>query len=288
MVTTYFTRTKLGVMQTIPPNMYGKRIPVKIYSVQISWSGGLNVPQGQGKRLIINHIGSKDGFLSGCGECFVGVKDSSDYHKKMNGVHFEDWWDTKVLPALPNNSVVLIDNAKYHSRQTEESKVPNTGWRKKAIQEWLEKRNVSFIPKETIPMLLQKVKDLNIIKEYRLETITKKYCEKTGKNLKVLRLPVGHSELNAIELIWAQVKTEVARKNTTFKIADVQKLVNEALSNVSAENWKKVIDHTIKIENSFRKIDFGTEDMRTVEPVVIELGAESESDSSSDYSSTDE
>ena len=88
------------------------------------------MPQGEGKRLIISHIGSEDGFLDGCGECFVGVKNTSDYHHEMNGDHFENWWEKKVLPGLPNKSVVLIDNAKYHSRQTEESKKPTTKWRK--------------------------------------------------------------------------------------------------------------------------------------------------------------
>ena len=70
-----------------------------------------------------------------------------------------------------------------------------------------------------------------------------------------MRIPVGYSELNAIELIWAKVKTEIAKKNTTFKIKDVQQLVNEALENVPPDYWKKVIAHTIKVEGSFRKID---------------------------------
>ena len=251
---------------------------------RISWKGGLDVPQGQGKRLIINHIGSEDGFLLDCGECFVGVKNTSDYHHEMNGPHFEEWWEKKILPALPNKSVILIDNAKYHSRQTEESKKPTTSWRKAEIQEWLVNKGIAFTAKETIPLLLEKVKALNIIKEYRLEKITKRYCEENQKDIRILRLPVGHSELNAIELIWAQVKTEVAKKNTTFKIADVKNLVEQALDNVSSENWKKAILHTIKVEKSFHKIDFGDK-ARTVQPVIIDLG---ESDSESDVSTSDE
>ena len=39
------------------------------------WKGGLKVPTGNGKRLIVNHLGSEDGFLNGCEECFVGAKD---------------------------------------------------------------------------------------------------------------------------------------------------------------------------------------------------------------------
>ena len=38
------------------------------------WYGGLSVPSGKGQRIIINHIGSKNGFLEGARECFVGEK----------------------------------------------------------------------------------------------------------------------------------------------------------------------------------------------------------------------
>ena len=58
--------------------------------------GGLKVPSGSGKRPIINNIGSSDGFLKDCGECFIGKKDTSDYHHEMNGPHFfEEWFEKK-------------------------------------------------------------------------------------------------------------------------------------------------------------------------------------------------
>ena len=69
------------------------------------------------------------------------------------------------------------------------------------IQDWLTKKHMDFVPKETLPILLQKVKDLNIIKEYRLEEITEKFCSQKGKDIKLLRLQVSHSELNAIDFI---------------------------------------------------------------------------------------
>jgi len=45
----------------------------------------------------------------------------------------------------------------------------------------------------------------------------------------VIRLPPYHCQYNPIELIWAQVKGEVVTKNSTFKIADVEKLMHEAI-----------------------------------------------------------
>ena len=45
----------------------------------------------------------------------------------------------------------------------------------------------------------------------------------------VVHLPPYHCALNPIELIWSLVKRHVAEKNTTFKIADVKLLTEEAL-----------------------------------------------------------
>ena len=113
------------------------------------WKGGVDVPSGGGQRLIMNDRGSEDGFLESCGECFIGKKDISDYHGEMNGYHFD---------KLPDQSVVVIGNAKYYSRQTGDSKKPTTGWRKAKIQKWMAERGVSFDPNDTIPILLMKSK----------------------------------------------------------------------------------------------------------------------------------
>ena len=63
-----------------------------------------------------NNIGSEKSFVEmqrwrrDCGVRFIGVKDSA--HSEMNGVYFETWWEKKVLPSLPDKSVVVNDNAK--------------------------------------------------------------------------------------------------------------------------------------------------------------------------------
>ncbi|KAI5643064.1 reverse transcriptase (RNA-dependent DNA polymerase) domain-containing protein [Phthorimaea operculella] len=64
----------------------------------------------------------------------------------------------------------------------------------------------------------------------------------------ILRLPPYHSELNPIELVWAQVKGHVARNNKSFKIGDLKQLFNEGLQLVTPERWSSCIDHVIKEE----------------------------------------
>ena len=56
-------------------------------------------------------------------------------------------------------------------------------------------------------------------------------------------------------MIWAQLKGYVRRRNTTSKISDVEKLVNEAIDTITADDWKKCVDHVKKQEKYFSEMD---------------------------------
>ena len=161
----------------------------------------------------------------------------------MNAKHFEEWWEEKLLPNLQDRSVVVIDNASIHSRLSNNSK----------LEKGRASRKATIEDNETNAILLMKVKSVYVPNIFMLEEITKKFCTTKGKNIKVLRLPVAHSELNPIELIWAQIKGYVAANNTTFKIKDVKKLAEEAFTKVTDRNWMQAVKHTLKVENLFRK-----------------------------------
>ena len=115
--------------------------------------------------------------------------------------------------------------------------------------------------------------------------MTKEYCEKNRKDIRILRLPIGHSELNPIEMIWAQIKGSVASKNVTFKMKDVKELVNEAISDITAAKWRKCEHYSMKVEDEFWKLDFGNR--KPTEKFIINL-EEDDSDDSSDSDSDDE
>lgn len=74
---------------------------------------GAKKPTGKGIRLIVIHIGSRNSFVDG-GLCFESKTNSSDYHHEMNGEHFLKWFKN-ILPLLDDNSVIIMDNAPYHS-----------------------------------------------------------------------------------------------------------------------------------------------------------------------------
>ena len=65
-----------------------------------------------------------------------------------------------------------------------------------------------FDRKETIPMLLEKVCSILVPTANEIERITYDFNKKNDCDIKVIRLPVAHSELNAIELIWAMLKVK--------------------------------------------------------------------------------
>lgn len=71
----------------------------------------------EGKRFIVLHAGSRNGFVDGAEMVFASANKSGDYHGNMNGEMFGEWLQTKLLPALEAPSVVVLDNASYHSVQ---------------------------------------------------------------------------------------------------------------------------------------------------------------------------
>ena len=200
-------------------------------------STGLKIPAGKGRRLIITHIGSESGFVNG-GLLEFESKSTKDYHEEMTADVFEEYFE-QMIELIPENSVIVLDNASYHSRLLE--KLPTTSWKKTDIINWLSKKNIPFedgMLKKELLKIVQENKSR--FTKSVIDEMAKKHC------IILLRLPPYHCELNPIELIWAQMKGYVARNNTTFKIKDVRELLKYSLNIITKENWKEAIKHVIK------------------------------------------
>jgi hypothetical protein len=59
----------------------------------------------------------------------------------MNFENFSKWVRKMLLPNLPPNCLIVLDNAPYHS--VEMNKPPTLAQKKEAIQEWLERNNIN-------------------------------------------------------------------------------------------------------------------------------------------------
>lgn len=210
-------------------------------------------PSGKGKRLIVVHIGSADGFVDGGLLCFESKKNTADCHDEMNGDTFHDWF-CGVLPRLKNNAVIVMDSASHHS--VKKDPVPTNAWKKEDIKNWLKSKDL------VLDKPLIKFRLLDMVNEVRPRHDKFIIDEEALKSNKlVLRLPSYHRELNPIELAWSVVKNHVKQNNTTFKLNDVEKILNEGVQKVTSEMWANFISHTIKEEDNLYDIDLMSDRM---------------------------
>jgi transposase len=229
-------------------------------------STGLKTPSGKGKRLIVTHIGSDTGFLTS-GLWVFESGSTREYHEEMTGDAFLEWF-SKILKLVEAGSVIVMDNAPYHSVRME--KIPNKASRKNEITEWLNSKGMqchgSQLKLELLRMV-QKVKPKYNL--FKVDELAKKH------NCTVLRLPPYHCSLNPIELVWAQVKGYVAENNKTFKLAEVKNLLETGVSRITADMWKKCINHVEEEEKRMWDLDFVSESV--IEQFVINLNDDSSS-----------
>ena len=180
--------------------------------VDADGQAGWKRPSGKGGRLIVLHAGTAEGWVDGAELVFRAKSSSGDYHNEMNTEHFMEWWKTQLLPNIPSNSIIIIDNASYHNEVVE--KIPTQASRKSEIQAWLDNHNISYDSSDLKVDLLAKVSAAQPKPVYLTDV--------EAKGHEVVRLPVAHCELNPIELAWAHVKEYVRRQNKEFTMAEIQ------------------------------------------------------------------
>lgn len=217
------------------------------------------------KRLIVVHIGSKDGFVQGGLLCFESEKNTQDYHDEINENSFRDWF-ASILPRLKKNAVIILDNARYHSVKVEEC--PTENWRKTDIIGWLKSKGEVIDPSMVIPELLEITKRLKpLYDKFVIDIIAHQYDKK------VLRLPHYHSELNPIGMAWPVVKNHMKSSNKTCKLSDVQNRLLEGVEKVTKKMWTKFIEHTEKVEEQFWNLDMIVDELMAAEqePIVLKM-----------------
>lgn len=197
--------------------------------------GTLNTPIGKGKRLIICHAGSNNGWIDAPPLVFQSKK-TNDYHEEMNASVFEDWFFKTLLPAIPPKSTIIMDNAPYHSRVKD--KAPTSGSTKGEMKKWLEGRGI------VVPTDLRRPELYEVVKLHKPPHPTYVIDSKAEEmGFRVIRLPPYHCHYNPIEMIWAHMKDFVKKRNTTFKMKDLEVLFTEAVNNITPELWSKCVSH---------------------------------------------
>ncbi|XP_076665030.1 uncharacterized protein LOC143367279 [Andrena cerasifolii] len=226
-------------------------------------------------RLIIVHAGGKNGFVNGADLIFKSGTTTGDYHGQMNAENFVKWIEEKLLPNIPHNSVIVMDNAPYHSVQ--QNKPPTKSNRKGDIIDWLNRNKIQCSEQMTKFELMHLVQtNKNAEKTYKIDELIKSH----GHN--VLRLPPYMCDLNPIELAWAQLKRKIRERNPSSTISkdDLQTFTREALSEITQNQWENFCRHVEKIEQEYWSND------RIIEDTEFNLGNSDSDDSDGSSSSS--
>lgn len=179
----------------------------------------------------------------------------------MTAENFNKWLQYQLLPILEEPSVIIMDNAPYHSKFKEIP--PSAAWNKTKLKEFLRAKNVSFEEH------MFKAELYNLAKHHQFEKqyISDELIMAHGHH--VLRLPPYHCQYNAIELVWSQCKrffdSHVGRDG--FGDAFVKKKWQEALDQVTVTQWQNYVAHTDSIVEESLRLEYEMDS--TADPFVI-------------------
>lgn len=229
----------------------------------------------KGKRWILINAGSEKGFVPNSLLIFSGNNKQEDYHSEMNRTNFNRWVTEKLIPNLKYPSIIVMDNAPYHS--IVKNKAPTTSSTIAEIKLWLEENNINFDPTLRKPMLYDLVKINKPEPVYEIDELLSEHGHT------VVRLPPYHCDLNPIELIWSLAKRKVAAQNVGSR--DIKQLTEEAFASITPADWKSCCDHVKKIEMEY--IERGPRLYHNIEQLIIRVGEDSSSSSESESESED-
>ena len=200
-------------------------------------------PTGKGDRLIIVNAITKDGWVPNAKLVFKASRKTGDYHTNMNWNNFSEWFQEKLLKNIPENSLIIMDNAAYHNVLAEEA-FPKKSHSIKRLREWLSKNEIPWTNDMLKSELFELCLRLSSVPEFLIDNIARKHGHS------ILRTPPYHPELQPIETCWAVIKNHVAKHNDcTMK--NVQILLEEGFKKVTDKTCKKLIKKVQKQEETF-------------------------------------
>jgi transposase len=245
-------------LDTYQPEVYLDESYVnKNHSNDFIWYSGedgpwIQKPTGKGERLIIVNAITKAGWVPGAKLIFKSTRKTGDYHGQMNSELFMKWFKEMLLPNIPKNSIIIMDNAPYHNTLSEDSP-PTSQCSKKRIKEWLEQNKIYTRNDCLKPELIEVLKRIAPEPLYNIDKIAR------AAGHTILRTPPYHPELQPIEICWGVVKNHVAR-NCDFTMSNLIEQLDEGFNKVTEKTCKEIIKKVRKIGDNFWKEDLEAEE----------------------------
>ncbi len=224
----------------------------KNHSDQFTWyleedGPWVNKPSGKGPRVIVVHAITVNGWVDNAQLVFDANRRTGDYHGQMNWDNFSKWFETQLLPNIPANSLIILDNARYHNVFAESAfPVPTT--RKEVLCDWMERNGIPWTTDMLKPELYELCKRFAPVPEFKLNQIV----EAAGHF--ILRTPQYHPELQPIETCWGVVKNYMAA-HCDFTMKNFRKQLPLAFAKVTSRTCKSLIAEVVKQEEKYWEED---------------------------------
>ncbi|MCP4392717.1 MAG: hypothetical protein GY804_00325 [Alphaproteobacteria bacterium] len=204
-------------------------------------------PTGKGERLIIMNAITKDGWVPGARVTFKSTRKTGDYHGQMNQEMFTKWFREKLLPNIPADSLIIMDNASYHNVLAPFS-APTPSCKKEKIRSWLERNKIPVKDDCLKAELIEILTRVGPQPTYILDEIAREHGHE------VLRTPPYHPELQPIETCWGVVKNEIGR-NCNFKMDNLILQLECAFDKVTAKTCAGLVRKMREVEDTFWRDD---------------------------------
>jgi hypothetical protein len=204
-------------------------------------------PTGKGERLIIMNAITKDGWVPEAKVVFKSTRKTGDYHGQMNGDLFQKWFVEKLLPNIPNTSLIVMDNSSYHNVLSDDS-APIPTCSKERIRSWLEANKIPCKDDCLKVELIDILRKIAPEPTYRLDVIARQHGHE------VIRTPPYHPELQPIETCWGILKNEVAR-HCDFTLSNLKTQLEQAFDKITATICQGIINKVRSIEDRFWEDD---------------------------------
>lgn len=174
---------------------------------------------------------------------FEAKKRTGDYHGQMNWENFSKWFSIQLLPNIPLESIVILDNARYHN-VFDDNVIPNKSSKKEQLRHWLTRNGYPWREDMLKSELFELCARLAPTPEYKLDRLAAEH------GISILRTPPYHPELQPIETCWAVVKNYMA-DNCDFTMAGLRNRLPEAFAKVTSDTCKGIVSKVFNQEEKY-------------------------------------
>lgn len=199
------------------------------------------------RRIVILHAGNEKGFISGAlmlGICSDSVGDSNI---QISTEQYHTWLCHQLIPNLPTNSVLVIENAPHNTQVLE--KAPSF-FSSTEMKAWLIQKEIHFDVTATMPELDEIIQvNKNRLTEYTVDKMLR------DKGHSVIRLPPFHPDLNPGNKIWSQINNYVAENTVAMNEITLRNILQEKIKTIKQDEWKNVRDQAVMSELKYQQVE---------------------------------